>query len=69
MKKKLNLKALQVHSFVTEPTDYANLKGGGALISNTTICDVNCQYCDTDDGGDDTGGASDGDVCTVIGFA
>ena len=68
MKKKLNLKSLRIQSFVTDTIDLTALKGGNQLISNTTICDMNCQSCDTGGDGGDTGGASDGDVCTEIGF-
>lgn len=69
MKKKLNLKMLQVQSFVTDSILMEDLKGGSDPATGTTICLVDCRPCDSE-GGCGTGGGDDtqGFNCTVIGF-
>lgn len=67
MKKKMNLKQLRVQSFVTDSHLLSQLKGGNEPISATTICDMNCEPCDTDGGGG--GGDTNGDMSCQPGFA
>lgn len=66
MKKKLSLKNLRVQSFVTDSYDLSQLKGGNEPISDTTVCLVNCEPCDTGGGG--VGGDTDGGINCQQGF-